>query len=108
MKLVNGLSPSWIERDGARFHIKPLTQLGLIDVQNEIQARGKSVSVSARGIELILDECLQTWEGVTDEDGTPMACNAENKRALPAVAMAFIASQVYRLSVLSEEQRKNS
>lgn len=108
MKLVNGLAPSWIEYEGARFQVKPLTQLGLIDVQNEIQRRGAKVTMSARGIELILDDCLIAWEGITGDDDAPTPMSSAAKRALPVPAMVHIAGQVYRLSALTEDQRKNS
>lgn len=108
MKLVNGLAPSWIEYEGARFQVRPLTQLGLIDVQNEVQRRGQKMTMSARGIELILEDCLIAWEGITAEDGSPIPLSAAAKRELPIQAMVNIAGQVYRLSTLSEDQRKNS
>jgi hypothetical protein len=108
MKLINALAPSWIEYEGARFQVKPLSQLGFIDVQNEINVSGKRSSISARGIETVLDECLLGWEGVTNATGEPIACNAASKRELPANVLVHIAVQVIRLSTLTEEQRKNS
>jgi len=111
------LGPTWVDYDGARFQVEPLTAADDLTVTRimgevlEVKAE-RAHMISAEGRAAILDLVKRTvvgWEGVTDERGTAIQYSPD------VVDRCFSAGQIYALFFkiipalrLTEADRKNS
>lgn len=107
------LAPFWWrlndkDPDSAEFHIRPLNQLQLGALRNEIgMNKLKRFVMTAEGVEQALAHGLIEWRGVVDESGKPLPCTARNYSMLPDDAISSLAAKIFNISQLSDEQKKS-
>lgn len=111
MKALTGLASEWYApedklAEGAEFHINPLTQAQLAEVQNHYdQVNGY---MKPTGYYLAFNIGCDNWRGVTDMDGKDFHYSAFNRTKVPLKIAMEVGAQVVNVSVLTEDDVKNS
>lgn len=102
MKL-QGLEPEWLELNGAKFKLRPLTPAERL----ECLSYGSLHEVCTM-YDKACHYGLIGWEGVEDENGAPVGFDSALISRLPDKTWAGIARHVLNLNELQESDQKNS
>ena len=105
---VSGLAPDWFEpvQDEvgpvARFQLRHLSGFEFAGVIVDLKVSGEA------GYRGLVQKAVIGWENVFDENGNALPFSTKNLEKIPAITLLEIGDEVYRRSILAEEQRKNS
>lgn len=103
MQVDLGKDPVWVsltKDDPARFKIKPLTGEDRFRISQVLWTYGQKVLIPPREIFAALRAGLVGWEGVVDEDGTPVEFSVEKLDYLADGALLNLFGQIHSVSVL--------
>jgi hypothetical protein len=119
IKLAAGLTDYWFTLDDdendsdelekpARFKLRGLTQIDLLEVMSEGEALSDGSFVpNHRGRLLLLRHGLVDWEGVTGEDGGEVKFSRAAANNLPAQVLGILANEILVRSVITDEEKKS-
>ncbi len=63
------MKPKWHEIEGARFHLKSLSELGKLSLVESGRSEKTGVTFNKFNITEALSECLIGWDDIVDEQG---------------------------------------
>ncbi len=113
IQALAGLLPAWYTPKGqddddkpTRFKVRPLDGEQYGDVAEHVGVVNGAVRLSSRGISQCLKHALIGWENFTGVDGD-VAFFAANFRLIPYLIRVELATHIFIISSLSEEQEKN-
>ena len=114
IKALEGLTPTWYtpreeednKEQGAAFFLKPLTGPQLLEVQPHFDL--ENTTVRGPGLVMSVRFGLKGWKNVVDSKGAEMAFNPMRIDFLPSEILAELGAEILRMSMLGDDEIKNS
>ena len=113
IKALDGIEKQWYtpigerkKKDAAKFLLRPLTSPQLLEVQCYLDL--KTLRVNGQGLYLAFANSVIGWENVFQKDGDRMPFNMINKDKIPPAILAELGGEAVRMSMITEEDLKNS
>lgn len=114
IKVNTGLTPEWYTLEDqkgedvpARFYVKPMDQMSFYEFCSATDFKDGNFNPSPDAVKMLLHKCVLNWEGFEDQDGKPLKFSRINWAYIPAQYIREIASYVFGISAMSEEDKKN-
>lgn len=114
IRALTGIAAEWFtppsqegEDSPARFKLQPMNGEQFNMVLPDVLITEESAKINGDGVRQILAYGLIDWEGVEGSEGSALSCNRQNHKFLPGFVRLEIASEIFRRSIVSEDERKN-
>ena len=113
IQAYDGITPMWYVPaseegavDAAEFHLFPLTGPQLLEVQQYFD--NENQTVLGPGLVMACKYGMRGWKNIVDGEGNDMVFTRVGLNRLPAENIAELGGKVIGMSVMDEEEVKNS